>query len=633
MSTATTLGFSSATKNEAASNVGPVDQTDLVVKMCVHDLVTERATATPGAVALVAGEGKLTYGELEARSNQLANLLSANGVGPEVPVALCMTRSADFVVTALAILKAGGAYVPIDPAYPRNRVSMLLEDSGAPLLLTQACLAAQMPSGSWRTLIVNSTLLEGQPQVAPQCETKPENLAYIIFTSGSTGRPKGVQITHGNLLNLISWHRRAFQVEPTDRATLHASPGFDAAVWELWPYLASGSTLYVVDEDVRTAAEPLRDWLLEKRITISFLPTAMAGLLIDLPWPAETALRVLLTGADTLRRYPRAGLPFALVNNYGPTECTVVATSAVVPAGAERNQELPPIGRPIDNVQTFIVDEQLKPVKEGVAGELVIAGAGLGRGYVNLAESTAEKFVHNPFSTEPGARLYRTGDLARALPDGQIAFLGRMDEQIKIRGFRIEPQEISSALEFHPAVRSSFVSSYRNGSEEMRLVAYLVSAGATPNPSDLRAFLGQDLPDYMIPSVFVCVDELPFTANGKVDRAALPKPTYENILVDPSFEVPQSPVEERVGEIVANLLGVSHVGRQDNFFNLGGHSLMGAQIIAKVRDVFGVELSLRSLFDEPTVAGISVAIEELIHTKLAAMSEEEVERLLASSGM
>lgn len=630
MSTATTLGFSSATKNKAASNVGPVDETDLVVKMCVHDLVTERAIATPGAVALVAGEGKLTYGELEARSNQLANLLRANGVGPEVPVALCMTRSADFVVTALAILKAGGAYVPIDPAYPRNRVSLLLEDSGAPLLLTQACLAAQMPSGSWRTLIVNSTLLEGQPQVAPQCETKPENLAYIIFTSGSTGRPKGVQITHSNLLNLISWHRRAFQVEPTDRATLHASPGFDAAVWELWPYLASGSSLYVVDEDVRTAAQPLRDWLLEKQITISFLPTAMAGLLIDLPWPAETALRVLLTGADTLRRYPRAGLPFALVNNYGPTECTVVATSAVVPAGVERNQELPPIGRPIDNVQTFIVDEQLQLVQEGVAGELVIAGAGVGRGYVNLAESTAEKFVRNPFSTEPGGRLYRTGDLARALPDGQIAFLGRMDEQIKIRGFRIEPQEISSALEFHPAIRSSFVSSYRNGSEEMRLVAYLVSAGATPNPSDLRAFLCQDLPDYMIPSVFVCVEELPFTANGKVDRAALPTPTNENILVDPSFEVPESPVEERVGEIVANLLGVSHVGRRDNFFNLGGHSLMGAQIIAKVRDVFGVDLSLRSLFDEPTVAGISLAIEELIHAKLAAMSEEEVERLLAS---
>lgn len=630
MSTATTFSFSSATKNEAASNVGPVDETDLVVKMCVHDLVRERASATPGAVALVTAEGSLTYGELEARSNQLANLLSANGVGPEVPVALCMTRSADFVVTALAILKAGGAYVPIDPAYPRNRVSMLLQDSGAPLLLTQACLAAQMPSGSWRTLIVNSTLLEGQPQAAPHCEVKPENLAYIIFTSGSTGRPKGVQITHSNLLNLISWHRRAFNVGPADRATLHASPGFDAAVWELWPYLASGSSLYVVDEDVRTAAQPLRDWLVEKQITISFLPTAMAGLLIDLPWPAETGLRVLLTGADTLRRYPRAGLPFALVNNYGPTECTVVATSTVVAAGPERTQELPPIGRPIDNVQTFIVDEQLKPVPEGVVGELVIAGAGVGRGYVNLAELTAEKFVHNPFSTEPGSRLYRTGDLARALPDGQIAFLGRMDEQIKIRGFRIEPQEISSALEFHPAVRSSFVSSYRNGSEELRLVAYLVSAGATPNPGDLRAFLGQDLPDYMIPSVFVCVEQLPFTANGKVDRAALPKPTHENILVDSSFEVPQSPVEERVGEIVANLLGVSHVGRQDNFFNLGGHSLMGAQIIAKVRDVFGVELSLRSLFDEPSVAGISLAIEELIHAKLAAMSEEEVERLLAS---
>jgi amino acid adenylation domain-containing protein len=600
--------------------------------MCVHDLVRLQAAANPRAVAIVHGDRTLTYAELDTRSNQLARVLRSHAVGPEVPVGLCMRRSAELIVSALAILKAGGAYLPIDPDYPKKRISMLLEDSGAPVVITDSSSVDNIPPGPWRTVLIDDAELESQPEDAVESSASAENLAYVIFTSGSTGRPKGVQITHANLLNLVAWHRRAFDVTASDRATLHASPGFDAAVWEIWPYLASGSSVHVVDEEVRTAAEPLRDWLLAKGITIGFLPTALAELLIELPWPRSAAMRLMLTGADTLRRYPRPDLPFALVNNYGPTECTVVVTSGRVSAEAQ-SRELPSIGRVIDNVQVHIVDEQLQPVVPGTPGELLVGGAGVGRGYINLPEKTAEKFVPDSFSREPGARLYRTGDRARMLPDGEIAFLGRMDEQVKIRGFRVEPQEISARLNEHHAIKDSFVSAHSNGSAELKLVAYVVPRESEIDVRELRHFLSQYVPDYMVPSAFVRLQQLPLTSHGKIDREALPIPTGGNVLNDTAFEIPRSGVEERVAYVVSRVLGVAEVGRDDNFFNLGGHSLMGAQIIAQLRDIFGVELSLRTLFDQPTVAEIALQVEQLIHTRLAAMPEEEVERLLAASGM
>jgi amino acid adenylation domain-containing protein len=601
--------------------------------MCVHDLVSAQATATPDAVAIVAGDQQLSYRELEARANQLAHFFRSFGVGPEVPVGLCMERSVDLAIGALAILKAGGAYVPLDPSYPSNRLSALLEDSGASLLVAQSCVAQQLPAGNWRTILLDADgpVTADYPSTCPITETKPGNLAYIIFTSGSTGRPKGVQITHASLLNLVSWHLSAFNVTPRDRATVQASPGFDAAVWELWPYLAVGATLHVVDEAVRTIPERLRDWIVRNGITISFLPTALAERMIDLPWPQETALRVLLTGADTLRRYPRADLPFALVNNYGPTECTVVATSGTI-YPAESPEELPSIGRPIGNTQIYIVDEQLKPVAFDTAGELLIGGAGVARGYLGLPELSREKFVPNPFSNDREARLYRTGDLGRFLPDGRIAFMGRMDEQIKIRGYRIEPQEISAVLDRHPAVQASCVSAYADHLQEKRLVAYVVPAREVRlSPSELRKFVGQYVPDYMVPSTFVQMAQLPLTAHGKLDRAALPEPTTANVLDDDSFEAPQSQIERSLAVFLTSLLGVARVGKDDNFFDLGGHSLMGAQLIAKISNTFGVELSLRSLFDHPTVGEVSAEIERLIHAKLASISEEEAERMLESS--
>jgi amino acid adenylation domain-containing protein len=605
--------------------------------MCVHHLIEAQAKATPDATALISGQTRISYRELDSRANELAHRLRFCGVGTETLVGLCMRRSVGLAVGALAILKAGGAYVPLDPSYPANRLRLILQDAQIPLLLTQPGISAGVPQGPWQRIILpepstDSPRYSVRPSVT---NTTRDNLAYIIFTSGSTGRPKGVQISHANLLNLIEWHRNAFGVTPADKATMHASPGFDASVWELWPHLAAGATVQIVDEAVRTTPELLRDWMVSNNITISFLPTALAEAVIELPWPEQTPLRLLLTGADTLRRRPPADLPFALVNNYGPTECTVVATSGRV---LRSGDELPSIGSPISNVQVYVVDENQKPVPQGTAGELLIAGASVSRGYLNLPELTNEKFIADPFrsrpvSDQPGALAYRTGDLGRMLPDGQIVFLGRIDDQIKIRGYRIEPQEISAVLDRHPAVKASCVAALAENSGEKRLIGYLVlSSHVEPRAGELRAFLGEHLPDYMVPSTFVRLPELPVSLNGKINRKNLPLPTALNTLQEDSFEAPQSPTEEALATMISGLLR-RRVGRSDNFFALGGHSLMGAEIINRIHTAFGVELPLLSLFDGPTVRELSVEIERLVHAKLDAMSEDEAQAILSSAPM
>jgi len=602
--------------------------------MLVHELVAMQAGLVPDAVAIAAGDQELTYGKLNARANQLADLLSSLGVKAEVPVALFLERSPESAIAALAVLKAGGPYVPLDPGYPPKRVSMLLEDCAAPVVLTHSSVAKKLPPGIWQTIVMDAEEANNSKHssIPPRNPINAENLAYIIFTSGSTGRPKGVQITHANLLNLVRWHQRAFNITSADLATLHASPGFDAAVWEVWPYLTIGASVHVVDDAIRTIPDRLRNWMVATGITISFLPTALAECMVNLSWPPKTGLRVLLTGADTLRRYPPSGLPFALVNNYGPTECTVVATSAEIHPQGEP-ESFPSIGRPVDNVEIHIVDEQLNPVPDGAAGELVIGGAGVGRGYLNLPDLTAQEFVADPFSrSERGARLYHSGDLARMLPDGQIAFMGRLDQQIKIRGYRIEPREITALLDRHPAIASSCIAAYSTDAGDSRLAAYIVPApDAHLNAAELRTFLGDRLPDYMVPSTFIKLTSMPTSAHGKIDQAALPKPSAENQLDNDLFEAPQSDIEQWLAGFLTGLLGVPRVSRGDNFFNLGGHSLMGAQLMAKIYERFRVELSLRSLFDHPTIGGISRQIERLLDSKLQSMTDEEAQRILESS--
>jgi amino acid adenylation domain-containing protein len=460
---------------------------------------------------------------------------------------------------------------------------------------------------------------------------RPEQLAYVIYTSGSTGTPKAVAISHGSLMNLVAWHNRAFGVTQSDVATQYASTGFDAAVWEIWPHLVAGASVCVVDEEVRIDPEKLRDWLAREKITISFVPTPLAERMIKLPWPKQTSLRFLLTGADTLHYYPPAGLPFQLVNNYGPTECTVVATSATI-APLENHVSLPPIGRPIDGTEIYILDENQKRVPEGQLGELYIGGASLAAGYLNDAQLTAERFVANPFSSHSGARLYRTGDLGCYLPDGQIVFHGRVDDQVKIRGYRIELNEVIGALSRHPGVRENVVVSAADAQGEKRLVAYVVAQDSSLTVSDLRDFLARELPNYMIPATFVSLESIPIGAAGKVHRSALPAPSDDNLLRDESFVGAGTPTEKRVTAIVTSLLGLESMSVNDNFFYFGGNSLFGTQVIARLRETFDVEVPLLRLFDYPTIAGLAKEVERLMEEKIEAMSDEEAEKLLAGNG-
>ncbi len=595
---------------------------------CVAELVARQAAASPSAIAVGAGSEVLSYAELDSQANRLAHYLRSVGVGRDMAVGLYLERSPAMVVTALGILKAGGAYIPLDPVQPVARLAFMLKDSDARVVVSTTALAERLSPGPWQvvTLDGDAEKIAAQPAGSPDCAVMPADLAYIIYTSGSTGQPKGVEVPHSGLSNLVAWHRRAFQVTAADRASALASLGFDAAVWELWPYLAAGASVHIPEELVRSDAKALRDWMVSQGITISFAATAMAENLMQLDWPNTTALRFLLTGADTLKRYPSARLPFVLVNNYGPTEGTVVSTSGVVAPESSSNQlpanQPPSIGLPIDGVQVYILDDRQQPVASGATGEIYIGGAGLARGYRNRPDLTAERFVANPFNAEPGARLYRTGDLARWLPDGQIAFGGRVDEQVKIRGYRVEPSEIATVLGQHVAVRSSVVVAREDEPGEKELVAYVVlAAGAKLNAGELRDHLRKRLPDYMVPAEFIAIASVPVTANGKLDRKALPAPNGSRPHAEHYVE-PRTPVEEELVKILAPLLKVQRVGVNDNFFLLGGHSLLGTQLIARISETFGVELTLLKLFDHPTVAEMSSEIEELILQKVEGEEPE-----------
>jgi amino acid adenylation domain-containing protein len=576
-------------------------------------LVAARAAENPGLLALQAGPATLTYQQLDRSANRLANYLRSLGIRADVPVGLCLPRSLDLVIGALGIMKAGGAYVPLDPAYPLERLVFMLGDAGAPVLVSRRCLAERFPSADREIVDLDAPEIARQSDRPPPIPIAPEQLAYVIYTSGSTGRPKGVEITHANLENLVSWHTHAFSVTAADRASQVAGVGFDAAVWELWPYLAVGASVHFPDEETRNSAELLWEWLVAQEISIGFIPTPLTEILLGLSVkrPRKAGPRIVLTGGDTLHHFPPPGLPFVLVNNYGPTECTVVATSGRV-LSKRSPTTLPPIGNPIANTEICILDEHLQPVPAGMPGEIHIGGAGVGRGYRNRPDLTAERFITDPFSAEPGSRLYKTGDLARLLPDGQILFLGRVDDQIKIRGYRIEPNEIVSVLNRHESIRASVVVAREDGVGDKRLLAYVVS---TPDVrityTVLRTFISEFLPDYMIPTVFVRINELPLTPNGKIDRAALPDPTSANILLDDVSAEAWTETERRVAEIVGELLKLESVGRDENFFLLGGHSLLGAQLVARLREIFGVEIKLRSLFEAPSVSALSAEVERL----------------------
>ncbi|HEU4561408.1 MAG TPA: non-ribosomal peptide synthase/polyketide synthase [Longimicrobium sp.] len=575
---------------------------------CIHALVAARAERTPEALAVVYGEDALTYHQLDARANQLARRLVGLGAGPEVRVGICLERSPGMVVAMLAVLKAGAAYLPLDPAYPADRLAYMLGDSGARVLVTKASLRGLLPAEGVRTVLVDADAAEiaAQPDVAPRVSAASDSAAYVIYTSGSTGTPKGVEVTHRALLNLVHWHREAFAITEADRATQLAGLGFDASVWELWPYLASGAAVHLVpDEETRTSPAALGSFLLGRRITIAFAPTPLAEALLALEWPAEAPLRLLLTGGDALLGRPRAELPFELVNNYGPTENTVVATSGVVGAGPGSGRA-PGIGRPIHNVQAYVLDRRLEPVPAGVPGELCVGGAQVARGYLGRPGLTAERFVPDPFSATPGARMYRTGDQVRWLASGELEFLGRADHQVKVRGFRIELGEIEGALRRSEGVADCVVVAREDVPGEKRLVAYVVGEALT---AALRAHVRRSLPEYMVPSAFVFLDALPLTPAGKVDRKALPAPEFA--LLEEQSVAPRTPSEEVLAGIWAEVLRLERVGVEESFFELGGHSLLATRVVSRIREAFAVEVPLRALFEGPTVAELAGRVEEL----------------------
>jgi amino acid adenylation domain-containing protein len=593
--------------------------------LSVHRAVEAQAARTPGAAAIVSAGRETGYRELNARANRLAHHLRTLGVGPEVRVGVCLERSAELVVAVLAVLKAGGAYVPLDPAYPADRLAFMLADSGAAVLVahgpTLAAVAAQ-PDVRLLDLDAASAAIAAERDDDPAGGAEPGNLAYVIYTSGSTGTPKGVGVEHRALAAYVAGAAREYGLGAGDRVLQYHSVSFDPAAEEIFATLASGAALVPLADAL---AEPAILWELCRRegVTVLDLPTAVWHTLVPHlgtdPAALPATLRLLVMGGE--RALPGAvaawwrvaGERVRLLNSYGPTETTIGATlwDAAEAAGAEEPVVL--IGRPVPDCRVYVLDGEMKPVPPGVPGELCVGGVQVARGYLGRPAGTAERFVPDPFGPRAGARLYRTGDRGRWRPDGTLEYLGRVDEQVKIRGFRIEPGEIEGVLRRHAGVSACAVVAREDVPGEQRLVAYVVGGAA---PEALREHLRRTLPEYMVPAAIVPLERLPLTPNGKLDRRALPAPDFASD--DTAYAAPRTPVEEVLAEIWAGVLPVERVGVNDNFFALGGHSLLATRVASRVRELLGVELRVRAIFEGPTVAGLADAVEALRRAAIPA---------------
>jgi amino acid adenylation domain-containing protein len=598
----------------------------------VPEQISELRDAYPLSIALSYSDRQLSYEELDRKADRFAGHLVQLGIVSGDTVAICMERSFDWIVAALGIMRAGAAYVPLDSAWPDARLRFAVNDSGATAFVARAALLDRLEiKARGVDPCRDAAAIAACPEVARRA-VPLESLAYVIYTSGSTGVPKGVEITHANLSHLVQWHRDAFGVTRQDRASHLAGLGFDAAVWEIWPHLCAGSTVCLADDAVRSSPELMQQWIIRERVTIAFVPTVHAAPMMAMEWPATTALRFLLTGGDGLHHGPAVQLPFDVVNNYGPTECTVVATSSVLKPGTTG---APPIGRPIAGASVYLLNENGEPVPDGSTGEIYIGGAGVGRGYRNLPESAERSFLPDrfagaPVAGAPGARMYRTGDRGVRRPDGEIEFRGRADRQTKIRGQRVELDEIGSVLAHHPSIE--FAAAITNISEagEKQLVAYVLpkEKACVPTARELQSHLLNSLPDYMIPATFVRLHALPLSPNGKLDLTMLPQPTEANLLESKAAKAPATPIEEKLLTVMRELLKNDAVSPEDNFFLAGGHSLLGMQLVMRLRDAFGVDLTLQQLFEAPTVERLALVVETMLIDAIDAMSDEEAERHL-----
>jgi amino acid adenylation domain-containing protein len=603
-------------------------QGDYPKASCLHQLFEAQVTRTPEATAAIFGDQVLTYGELNARANQLANHLQTLGVGPEVLVGLCVERSFEIVVGLLGILKAGGAFVPLDPLFPRERVTVILEDSQLPVLLTQDRLVESFAENGPHIIRLDTDwdMIARDSRENLSIEATPENLAYVTYTSGSTGKPKGVMIENRSVVNVLTSFIRTYGLSAADRVLQQTSISFDVSVNEIFPALCVGGAVVLPNKDDVLDLERLARLIAHHRVTIiGAAPSLLARL------NAEnhdlSILRLILSGGEALSYsdVDRLLKSTMVTNGYGPTETTICALSYDLdPQRLEKDSTIP-IGKPLMNYKVYIVNKHLECMPAGCPGELCISGAGLARGYLNAPELTAKSFVPNPFV--PGERLYRTGDLARWLPDGNVEFLGRIDDQVKIRGIRIEPAEIEALLDAHEAVRKTVVMAREDRRGDKRLVAYVVlDRESSPTINELRGFLKQKLPGYMVPSTFVFLDALPLTPSGKVDRQALPAPDLDRPRLEETFVAPRTSLEMLIAEIWQDVLGVDRVGRYDNFFDLGGHSLLSMQVVAKLENKLRLRVNPGELIFQ-TLAQLASSCSERLDSVPRAEPTTSVQKL------
>ena len=585
---------------------------------CIHELFEEQAERTPNAVA-VEFEGQLvTYRELNEGANRLGHLLTSLGVGPEKLVGICVERSIEMVVGLLGILKAGGAYLPLDPAYPKERLVFMARDAGLTTVLAQQRTADQIATLGSRVFCLDSELFGIIPQknTAPVGKATAQNLAFVIYTSGSTGRPKGVMVSHRSVVNHIYWAQRRFPLSVEDSVVQKTTLNFDASVWEIFAPLLTGARLVLALPGGQQDSAYLVNLLAEQKITVLKIVPSLLDVLLEENLENCKTLRHVLCGGESLtvdlqRRFVERSAAI-LHNLYGPTEATIDATCWS--SGFKAVERSVPIGRPIANSEIYLLDSNLQPVPVGVTGELYIGGAGVARGYLNRPELTKDKFISNPFSDDPASRIYRTGDLARYLPGGNIEFLGRCDNQLKIRGFRIELGEIETVLNQHLAVKESVVVARdRDGLSEKQLVGFIVPLEASPSfVDDVREYLTEKLPAFMVPSAFVILEGLPVTLSGKTDRAKLSLPAESRSYLNDVAIPPRTDIEELVANIWREVLRIENLGIYDNFFTMGGHSLLATQIVSRLEEACHKEVPLRLLFHAPTIAGLAQELENIL---------------------